>query len=314
MSILKTTIVLVSCCLLCAGGAQVANAQLSELDKAIEQDRQAIRALEFKKGITDYDAESEKMAATIRDKWATRNREAYVQLVLELCGLISSGQFGETRRHGLNRKYALALLQNPDAVPVETEIRLTGHVGSDTTLPSGPQGQDWIERRRVDVKAHLHAWKRLNDGIDPNWDPKDRPMFHPPLPKGVNGPSGVAPEAIKDPTLRAEYERAIALNSAKAKRFNEQYSRRNLRKSYTRQIERLITNSYSKPPLDENEMEEFLKTFVSDPAFANQLRTAVSLKIAEKARHDFDLLPTTGPFRGHPSVVPGRTKKATRIR
>jgi len=79
-----------------------------------------------------------------------------------------------------------------------------------------PKGEKWAQIRKKDVEVRLHAWKRLVNAIDPTWDANDVPLVNvmPPLAAGPPGgvAPGVAPEAIKDPKLRAQYEAAIEKN------------------------------------------------------------------------------------------------------
>lgn len=297
------------CVLGATGVVRGAAPAMPESDKLQrEQSRLEISTIDTKKNIADYDLEFERVAGNIRNNWSKKNKELNAELMLELCGKISSGRFGKTREHGLARKYALSVLEEPEVIPVETEMKLVGHVGSDTILPGGPEGQAWADQRRADVKAHLHAWKRMADTLDPNWNPSDLPSTSAPLPPGVDLPPGVAPESIKDPKLRAEYEASIEKNNQKARKYSEQYSLRNLQKSFLKHSEKYVVNAYSKPPLNADELNGFLQTYVADQASRERILKAVAQRISEKTKH-FEVESGTTPFRGHPKAAPGRTKQ-----
>lgn len=274
-----------------------------------EDDQKTINSISTRRDISDYDAEFEKHAAAIDKKWSGKNKSLHADLVLELCNQISSGRFGKARAHGLARKYALTVLGDPDSIPLDTELKLVGHIGSDPNLPDGPKGNAWGSSRAEEAKAKLHAWKRLQDAMDPNWDPNDRPMMNVPLPAGVHLPRGVAPEAIKDPKQRAEYEAAIKENEKTAKRFSEQYGLRNRQATYEMRLEKYLVNAYSKPPLNKTELEGFLNTYVSSQAVRGRILSAVDQKILENEKHA-TVESSTAPFRGHPRGPGVRTKQA----
>ena len=110
----------------------------------------------------------------------------------------------------------------------------------------------------------MHAWKRLIDAIDPNWNPNDEPFLNIPLPEGISGEAGMAPEHIKDPNRRAEYEAAIEKNRQKAERYGEQYKLRNWLKRFPKRAEEYIIQAYSKPPFDVEELKQYLDKYISD--------------------------------------------------
>jgi len=155
----------------------------------------------------------------IQTKWSQKSKEYYAKIMLEICGPISSWHFNQEGKHVLARKYALSALADPNKISLETELELIGHVMTDMVTPRAPKEQEWADQRKKDVEVRFHAWKRLIDAIDPNWDPNDKAVRNvaPPIETGL--PSGVVPEAIKDPKLRAEYEAAIDKNRQKAERY-----------------------------------------------------------------------------------------------
>lgn len=308
--LMRSAVCVSGCVVLLAGHAYQASAQDSEAErKQFGMDLDEIRSISNRKNLSDYDAEFDKQAAAVERKWAKKNKKIRAELMLELCNQISSGQYGKTRAHGLARKYALAALEDPESIPVETELNLVGHVDSNTTQQSEMTNEERGSRRRVEAKAKLHAWKRLHESIDPSWDPEDRPSLNVPLPAGANFPRGVAPEAIKDPKLRAEYEAAIEKNQVKARRYSEQHRLRNLRMSHEKRIERYLINAYSKPPLNVGELDELLKTHVTDSVARQRIMDAVTKQISERSSPS-KVEPRTTPFRGHPKERSKRTKQA----
>lgn len=256
-----------------------ANSEASEIEKQeYKQELNRIKSLRksLKPGAVNDLKEYEKFADEIQGKWVGKNKEYYVSLMLEICKPLSSGRFNEDRQFTLARKYALLALAEPNEIPLQTELKLTGHVMTDMVTPRAPTGQECAQQRKQDVNVRLHAWKRLIDAIDPTWDPNDLPVSNvvPPLATGL--PSGVAPEAIKDPKLRAEYEAAIEKNRQKAERYNEQYSLRKWQKRFPKVAERYIVRAYSKPPFNLEEMKQYLEKYIADTKTKDRILDAVT--------------------------------------
>ena len=258
----------------------------SEAEKLeYKQDRAGIKALEksFKPGPVNNLTEYEKFADEILKKWNQRNKEYYARLMLEVCGPLSSGRFNDERQYDVARRYALSALSEPNEIPLEVELELTGHIMTDTVTPRAPKGQDWAERRKKDVEIRLHAWRRLVGSIDPNWDPNDLPVINlvPPLATGL--PSGVAPEAIKDPKLRTEYEAAIEKNRQKAERYSQQYRLRMWLKRFPKRAEEYIIQAYSKPPFNVEELKRYFEKYSIDEKTPARILDAVTKNMQEQA-------------------------------
>jgi hypothetical protein len=77
-------------------------------------------------------------------------------------------------------------------------------------------------------------------------------------------PSGSSPQSIKDPKLRAEYESAVARNSAKARQYNDQYWIKTNSPSFYKEVERYLVDAYARPPSSLSELQQLLLKYVSD--------------------------------------------------
>jgi hypothetical protein len=66
--------------------------------------------------------------------------------------------------------------------------------------------------------------------------------------------------------LRAEYGRAIAENSAKRLRYNDQYWLKRNAKSFYNEAERYLVDAYSRPPADYSQLDGLLTRYVDDHA------------------------------------------------
>ena len=152
----------------------------------------------------------------VQTKWGAVGGEKYGLVFVEFLRSMGVPRIAGTNPdiYQLKTKYAWIALKKADSFSVETEGDLLTCVYS----PS----KEVISRNEV-AAMWCHLVARIEQGIDPNFDERDRPPLNAPLPKGLSwGHSGMPPEAISDPILRAEYEKAIADNHKKAEYWNEQ--------------------------------------------------------------------------------------------
>ena len=249
-----------------------------------KQERTRIKALRksLTPGPTNNIKEYEKFADEIQSKWSRRNKEHKARLMLEVCKPLSSGYFKDDRRYDLARKYALSALETPDEIPLTLELELIGHTITLMIGPKVPKGRMWEQLRRKDVQIRLHAWKRLIDAIDPNWDPNEI-LLSPNIVGAAMGlPSGVAPEGVKDPKLRAEYEAALERNQQKIKRYSEQNRLHKWLKRLPRHAEPYIIRAYSKPPFNNEELKRYLDKYIADKETRDRILAAVIRNMEKK--------------------------------
>ena len=250
-----------------------------------KQDMARIKSVRksFKPGQVNNLEEYEKFADEIQKKWSQRNKEYNARLILEICGPLSSGTFADDRRHDVARKYALSVLSEPNEIPLEVELDLTGHVMTETVTPRAPKGEDWAQRRKKDVEIRLHAWKRLIDAIDPNWDPNEV-LWSPNAVGAFMGlPGGIAPEGVKDPKVRAEYEAALQKNREKIEKYTEQSRLHDWFERYPKRAERYIISAYSKPPFKLEELKQYFARYVVDQKARASILDAVTKNMEKQA-------------------------------
>jgi len=295
---------ILACCLLAigvvfwpgAGGQQIQEQEFEENEvgpagvssqaekQEYKRDMARIKDLEksFKPGLVNDLEQYEKFADEIQNKWRDRNKEYNARLILEICGPLSSGTFEDDRRHDLARKYALSVLEKSEEISVEMELKLTGHVMTSMYTPNSPKGEDLAQRRKKDVEIRLHAWKRLLRAIDPNWDPNE--VVGSPNSVGalMGLPSGISPESIKDPKLRAEYEAALQKNRQQIERRTKQYRLHDRLKSYPKRAERYIVKAYSKPPFNLEELKQYLGKYAVDKKTRARILDAVKKNMEEQ--------------------------------
>lgn len=247
----------------------------------------------FTPGPTNDLGQYEQYADTIQRTWSQRNKVYYARLMSAVCGPLSSGRFNSDRQHELARKYAIAALANRDAFPLAIELELTGHVMTPTIGPraSTLKEEDFAQRRLKDVELRLHAWKRLMDAVDPNWDPDKVPQS----PNGVGADlgipaGGIAPEDIRDAALRDKYKAAIDENRRQIDRYTQQSRLRDWLKTFPQSAEHYIIQAYSHPPYNTEELRKELAQHKIDESARARMLAAVK-KNCENEKNDGPLLP-----------------------
>lgn len=260
--------------------------QMEQQEYRKDMNRIASLRKSFTPGPTNDLRQYEKFADEIQGKWSDKNKELYSRLMWAVCKPLSSGRFDDGRQHAVARRYALLALAEPNEVPIEVELELTGHVMTDMVTPRAPKGQDWARARKKDVEIRLHAWKRLIGAIEATWDPNDLPLINVTPPPATGLPSGVAPEAIKDPKLRAEYEAAIQKNSEKAQRYREQYTLRKWLRRFPKRAEEYIVRAYCKPPFNVEELTQYLEQYIADGKTRSRILDAVTRNMEQQTQNE----------------------------
>jgi hypothetical protein len=103
---------------------------------------------------------------------------------------------------------------------------------------------------------------RVDAAKDPNFDPDDKPVTRVMPPQKPGEPAympGVDPEQVRDPTQRAQYQRAIEENGKKAERGQVQWSVQALDMEVTEGAARFIKRYYTKAPVDRQELSRTLE-------------------------------------------------------
>lgn len=234
------------------------NAMIAEINKNVSQ----VTAYRKTKNINGL----EQFAAVVERRWKKRNKEFYYTMMHNICSELVSYDYGTDKRFEVAEKYAFAMLQNADEMPIELEvdfIKCTIHEKRPVNTTDAERSI-WSKRRSYKAKSWLHAWQRIENGYVGNFNFDDLPMINlaPPTDSGM--PSGVSPKAIKNPKLRAEYEAAIKQNEQKTRRYNEQYQIHKMRQRYFALAEKYLISIYSRPPYNVDELKQLLNTYVSD--------------------------------------------------
>jgi hypothetical protein len=194
-------------------------------------------------------------------KWRERDRPSFIIYMTEACSLLSSYDIGEiSKRASLLSRYAISVLTSGD-LPLHDHVQFVSFLMFD---PIVIDEATWKTLRKQKAELWLAARRRVESAVDPKFDFDDRAELNVPTPPGSREPNGVSPEFIKDPKLRAEYERAIAENSAKIRRFNDQYWLKQNVPGFYKNVEQYLIISYTRPPADPSELEWLLAQYVDD--------------------------------------------------
>jgi hypothetical protein len=131
-------------------------------------------------------------------------------------------------------------------------------------------------RRKLRSDA-LSLWltliKILDQKIDPEFDEKDVPPMlvdPPPVPGEVLRP-GATPEKIADPTLRAEYEKAIEANRARQRNYRLQLNLKRLSERIPPQAEEFIKTAYSSGADEKEEVKAAVMKHIENIDRQNRL-------------------------------------------
>jgi hypothetical protein len=214
-------------------------------------------------------------------EWGSRGGKEYGQLTLEMMQVLNSNRFksDDDTALKLGGRYAFVALRKADSFDLETEWRLLLHlkIFSNDMRLTGSQ----LEERNGYVKQWLHALKRLETEKDPNFDPNDVGRLNVTPPEGVPVRlSGMSPESIKDPKLRAEYENAIKANSRKLEYFNQQYRLRQDEEFIVKHAVKYISVMYAQSPSNMAELNKLMRDANISKDVQEKIRTAIK-EIAE---------------------------------
>ena len=150
-----------------------------------------------------------------------------------------------------------------------------------------PQGltkpeSEGSDQRREGVKLWLHAFHRLETEKDKNFDPHDLPALHVQPPRGANIIAGMSSIAIKDPTLRAEYERSINENKKKLAYFNNQLRLRQNEEFIIASGVKYISKMYQLLPASVPELAQLLAEF----DISTDLRKHIGIEVQKGLSHE----------------------------
>jgi hypothetical protein len=148
--------------------------------------------------------------------------------------------------------------------------------GGDKTVPKAI-----ARREKASMLFKLIAV--IDQNIDTNYDnPTNWPAMNlrPAGPGGMNYPSGVDPNDIKEPEIRAQYEEALKQNEEKAARELFQTRLHNIDQSANIVVESFLRYNYTTSKEDQNELENLMQQAKLSPVRTQKLKALFSTVVA----------------------------------
>jgi hypothetical protein len=158
------------------------------------------------------------LAAELEGKWRKINWSQYAQMMTHVCSELVNYRLNDAHLRQQSEHYAVLALSHSRMLAWSDQSELVfalGYQRSSDTL------EGWLRERREKTQHWLEAWHRLEIETDPSYDLNDRrnrPALRVVPPDQTGLPPGAPPNAIKDPKLRRQYEKAIAENQRKAEK------------------------------------------------------------------------------------------------
>ena len=220
--------------------------------------------------------------ANIDKRFTESNLYSYINLLRAACDEIASCEFGDkTRARLLLKRYATLVLNKADNTQIDVQVHiLTSYLRLEPKLISLLKS-DFPVERGLSANLWLGVWNKVETMIDKGWslnDPENevRPFSPPPE---IFFMSGMNPDDVNDPTVRAEYEKHLKKNKATSEKNKLQVKLRKIKTEYSQQVEGYIVNIYSTPPLNDQELREKLTHF-KDGGMKTRILTALSKREA----------------------------------
>jgi len=123
--------------------------------------------------------------------------------------------------------------------------------------------------RRDGLALWLRLLHTLDQNLDPAFDPADVPATKvqpPPIPGGGVPPPGADPATIPDPKARAEYQKAVAANRAKAENYRLQNLLRQMDERIAPRAEGFIRTAFAPDAADRAEVAAAVGAVVKNAA------------------------------------------------
>ena len=243
--------------------------------------------------------ELERLAEEVKKEYRSSDPEIYARLTASICGAMQGVDVRDDRRtRYLPQHYAMAALEKRAEFSLELQCDLIGHVAQNVGAEGKTlKGDDYAELRKQQAILWLDTWKRIETTVEKDWDPMDPKNMGilniaPPLETGL--PSGVGPEAVKDPKLRAQYEADLKENRRKIEKSNLQWIARDRQKYWIPRAKRFFIRTYMEAPDKIEELQTLLEEYVENEADRKQILDAVKSK---RLPEELELRNTTQPAR-----------------
>ncbi len=270
---------------------------LANVDEAI-QDENDVRSVASTGNLKNL----QNLADNLEKKWFEKDKKYYWYIMSVICDQLSSYGYNEGIPSKIASRYAKQTIEKSkelsegEKIPMHIEFNFLMNIkvdyGSYKNMNELSQTNDWKNKRAETAKYYFQGWERLEKSIDPNYgkpDPNYRPGPIRP-PKGVDSSfSGMSPKAIKDPNLRAQYEKTLQEDHEKKRRGLEQFQLMRTKKESLPLIQSNILYLYSGPlyeskTLDINALNTDLVKYIRDLKLREIILEAMKNKLSEELK------------------------------
>lgn len=206
----------------------------------------------------------------------------YYRQTVTICLRLGTKDLREDRQQETLNYYLKGSLGEYSSLPLKVQMSIVDFLKNDVRFSKNLNSQDCSKYRTIAAKLVFNAWNRLRRSLDKNFDMNKKPFLNvsPPIETGM--PSGVTPEAIKDPVLREKYEKEIADNLIKIKYYNQQYVLHEMDKQFSDDAEKYLIDVYSKLPFALKELELFANPEILGNDTVGRLLTSVRKKVENR--------------------------------
>jgi len=147
-----------------------------------------------------------------------------------------------------------------------------------------PNTKEWPAVRRTQAELWFRLHEAVEKEIDKNFDFNSTLYLNISVPGPY--PSGTAPESIKEPELRKEYEKAFEENRKKINERNFQCRLRKINKELTDRLECFLTEAYSLPPSSFDELKEMMAAYKIDEEVKGRILRELSQRLNDNNSPD----------------------------
>lgn len=222
----------------------------------------------------------EQMTDALIEKASYETEQIPVSMVNALCAEIANSSLRNEsgkRKRLMVRRLASMALKETDPSDFRSKLSiLDAYLRVDAANQSYTTN-DWPSMRRLSAQQWLSTWIDLEHQIDDKWaleapENSVRPYIPP---ESIPFVSGMSPDGIKDPEIRAEYESHLEKNRVVSERNRRQQELRKLKAKYAPVIEAYLVGLYSESPANRQELNELLSN-VADETFRKNIQDVLT--------------------------------------
>lgn len=260
--IIMTALVAIDCLLPCYVSADI----LPQVRSSAEY-KQAMERINAIRASNDSVA-IKAVAQQIQREWVNADPVQYSEIMDNLCYTVLFSRLGnQDEKSTIVEKYALLALARKEEMPVLIEADLVGYLQPQeykTLFKNTLSKKNWTDYRKARASIALHLLGRINTQTDPNFDFSGIRIFNDIPPTLKKYPSGILPETVSDPKLRAEYEAYIKAEEAFRIKNNEQLALKQLNQFLVPLQQKYVVDLYSVPPYNLAELKALLNKYPLD--------------------------------------------------